>query len=812
MALTKVGFHRLPAQVRKTTLRTLSRGLNNLLNVTAGRLPVEEARTRLRQTAVAASRGDLTLRQATLYYLEATLNSPGINPKTLSHLTKQFVLQGQKRELFECILFGGYEKWLNADSDLRAIATDISTEAPVWHIEIARDLFAGTISQDDYKLINRVIDVGQGEAVFADWERGPEKSKEKQALLNQIRRLDTFIPIEEYAQRVKHLTAVAEGRIAPPVNKSLNSPMITDVTDPANIAEVKKAALLALSKLDEITFAAVVGGSAERLHYTDAQGKPLPQATFPFLPISRDNVFKLHADEILALANLYYLTQNGGAHPINLPYFMMTSGVTDTKIMENFADNAFFGLGQTNVAREEQPLVPVVSADGRWLRKGEYELNTKPHGHGDFWTLYFNSAAQAELELDMRNFTLVVQGNNPFVFAHTLEFAGLGMMSNASFGFGVCPREAEAPEGSIVTVEDESGQFSTRNIEYPVMQAFGLSDTADPKTGYSAFPGNLNFIFGQNAALRALIAQNRFPGEIINLQKPQTSLADKKKVKGGRGESQLQGLGQVVTADQPEQIPTIVMNAPRGSDPAGHFEVFKNQPGKPRDTVATCRQYYSDRAARRLILAGVKVDHTLAETSGDQTVPTTDSVIELTPAFANRSDILRSKVSDGSIAQGSTLYLSGFHTQVHNLKLDGDLAIIVENEIGDLRVAKASQAAIRPNPDRAGKYKIDNLTIINEGKTKLLDEHGIWQGDFEENEACHIVIQGNGELEVMPGTVITGNFNLTVHDGEKVTLSPGQDGGVSVRRENIEQPTWKYGIKVNQEPNDPNLFELDEII
>ncbi|MFA4906174.1 MAG: hypothetical protein WC645_06690 [Candidatus Margulisiibacteriota bacterium] len=758
---------------------------------------------RTQQSAIAFTRGELTVRQATNQYLESAKARRGIDRRTLDYLIEHCFLYEQKRDLFESILFGGYEERLGADSDLRAIAHRTDFDAPAWQIEVLKDLLKGAISKDDWKLISRIKAIGQGDAIFGDWTAGQADLSQKLALFKQLRELDDFIGIEQYNQRVKLLIDTAEGKIAPPVLKSLQAPPVTEVSEvrPEDIPLIKKALLTALARLDEVVFAAVVGGAAERLKYSDAEGKPLPQATYPFLPLSHRNIFGLHADSILAIKNLFYLTQAAAEQGVQIPYFMMTSHLTDTRIAEDFEAHGYYGLGKGNVSRVSQPLIPVVSAEGKWLLKGPYELNTKPHGHGDFWRLYFGSARQGELAEDMKRFTLVLQGNNPFLFAHLLEFAGLGMLRKAAFGFSTSPRRAGAPEGSVVLAQNGDGSFSIRNIEYPVLRSFGINDEADPATGYSAYPNNLNFLFADSSRVRPIIDSDPFPGEIINLGKMQTSHADHREVRGGRGEAQMQGLAEAITANRPEELPVFVMNGQRGSHPSSHFDVFKNEPEKTVDTVATCRQNYSDRAAAWLLSAGVKVEHRKES-------PSTESVIELTPAFALREDLLRSKVQGGRVTEGSTLYLSGFHTEVRELGLSGDLQVVVENEIGDSRLAADNQGAIIPDPIRAGKVRIHNLAVINAGRKKVLDKNKNWQGEFEEKEHCRIVIQGNGELFVEPGTVIDGNFDLTVKDGEKVTLAPLPAGGFKTLREKITEPSWKFRVELNLREDTLDLFEL----
>ncbi|MBI5699341.1 hypothetical protein HZC35_03400 [Candidatus Saganbacteria bacterium] len=794
----------------RTTRRTAAYALENLFRIARGQMGAGEALRRTQQSAVAFTRGELTIRQATNQYLESAKVRRGIDRDTLDYLIEHCFLYEQKRDLFESILFGGYEARLAADTDLRAIANRTEIDAPAWKIELLKDLFDGVISKSDWNLISRLTTINQGEAVFGDWTAGKADLPQKQGLLKQLRELDDFIGIEEYSQRVNLLIDTAEGKIAPPVLKSLQAPPVTEVSDvkPEDIPLIKKALLTALSRLDEVVFAAVVGGAAERLKYMDAEGRPLPQATYPFLPLSRRNIFGLHADSILAIKNLFYLTQAAAERGVQIPYFMMTSHLTDTRIAEDFEAHGYYGLGRKNVSRVSQPLIPVVSAEGKWLRKGPYELNTKPHGHGDFWRLYFSSAAQAELAEDLKRFTLVLQGNNPFLFAHLLEFAGLGMMRNAAFGFSTSPRRAGAPEGSVVLAQNGDGSFSIRNIEYPVLNSFGIRDDADPNTGYSRNPNNLNFLFADSSRIRPIIERDPFPGEIINLGKMQTSHADHKEVRGGRGEAQMQGLAEVITASRPEELPVFVMNGQRGSHPSSHFDVFKNEPEKPVDTVATCRQNYSDRAAAWLLSAGVKVEHRLKPDLGGKEFPSTESVIELTPAFSLREDLLRSKVRGGRVAEGSTLYLSGFHAEVRNLDLSGDLQVVVENEIGDSRLAADNQGAIIPDPGRAGKVRIHNLAVRNAGRKKVLDRNKNWQGEFEEKEHCRIVIKGNGELFVEPGTVIDGNFDLTVNDGEKVTLAPLPSGGFKTLREKITAPSWRFQVELNLKEDTLDLFEL----
>ncbi|MFC1511025.1 hypothetical protein ACFL5U_01395 [Candidatus Margulisiibacteriota bacterium] len=499
-----------------------------------------------------------------------------------------------------------------------------------------------------------------------------------------------------------------------------------------------------------------------------------------------------------------------GQAPPAIQYTMMTNGATDNKVAEDFAQNGHFGLGSANVDRVVQPNVPVFDRNGRWLRIGRYQLSTKPHGHGDLWPLLFNpeNTEGAELPADFRLFTLAPQGNNPFVFGHALTFAGLGILREAAFGFATCPREVGAPEGLVAAVQHPDGSYGTINAEYAIMDAYGIEDTAD-STGYSPWPGNLNFLFARNAAIAPLIARNRFPGELTNPTKPQYSFAEGREVPGGRRESQMQGVAVELSAPAPDSLPVFVFNAPRNGDPKGHFAPFKNSAGKPRDTVATSRAFYSNMCAARLEAADIEIKGQRGES--EPGVPIlSQSVFELTPAFGD-AELIPGKVGGGQVGEGSTLFLSGFHSEVRNLTLDGDLEIVVENEVGDMQAARAANEAIIPNPAKAGKYQINSLTVKNEGRKKVIDEEtSKWEGEFENNGHCRIVIEGNGELVVKEGTVIEGDFDLTVKDGEKITLSAGSGNRPRVNRETITQPSWSYTVKVNEEADNPVLFELEK--
>ncbi|NQT29154.1 MAG: UTP--glucose-1-phosphate uridylyltransferase [Candidatus Saganbacteria bacterium] len=788
---------------RRTALRTTLLTAKNVINLGRGKMGLAEAHRRTIETVYAATQEELTVRQAAERYLRTHHGEAGINWTALTKLTNHFAIpSSQKQVLIESIIAGGYEAAQEVSCNAKRIAAPkLKWLTPSWQIEIIKDLFAGTITTKEWGIISKTIKIGQGEALFADWVAGTQDREEKLIFVDELRQLDEFMGIEEYDRRAQATSDIALGKVKPPGISEIAAPEVIEVshfsppvkTD--DIAAIKQAFLTALDRLDEIAIASPVGGLAQRFGFFDEAGHPLPQATYPIQPLSRDSVFKLYADEILAVVNLRHLTRSGTPSPIAVPYFMMSSQVTDANIRAHFAANGFFGLGESNVFSEIQISVPVVSEDGRWLRKGRYKLNSSPHGHGDIWKIYFESPAAETLRDRGKKFFLVPQGNNPSVFGHAFTFAGLGIDGNSAFGLATSPRIAGAPEGSIVAMQMEGGQWSIRNVEYAIMEAFGLSDEASAATGYSEYPGNLNFLFADISAIRAQIEREPFPGELINFGKPQDSHADGKKVSGGRAEAQMQGVAEALTASALEDVPVFVMNAPRGADLSGHFDCFKNGPQANSDTVATCRANYSAKMAARLAHVGV--------------VSAEGALIELTPAFANRQDVLAGKVKDGSISERSTVLISGFHTSINKINIDGDLQIVVENEVGDMQAAQAANSALTPDPARAGKVRIAGLTVANSGREKVLDERDLWQGEFIEHEQCKITVLGNGELQVVPGTVIKGDFELTVADGEKVTLSPKTGGGVKIQREKISTPSWQYQVTINEDPTTLDVFELE---
>lgn len=703
----------------------------------------------------------------------------------------------------------GFERWRALSSSARYPAGGVTDFTSLDLKEILEDLQNPELTKGEKILILKVIQIGQAPFVFENWESG-DALEEKQGLLGQLAALEDFYGIENYQAAVQKLVKIAKG--SPQVVENPKPPQVIDVTsnDPVVKDKLRKAQIAALENLPFSFVGVVAGGIAKRFGFSDPEGRPQPKGKFPFTPIMQKTLFRVLAENVLALRNLYYLTFGRKAE---IPMVFMTSPANDEATKENFQREEFYGLGEENLMTFQQVMVPLVDAEGNWMMKSESQINAAPHGHGDWLYGLEKSGIAYALLNDHRNHGLGVQIEDAGAFIYSLENIGLGIISHRPFGFSTIPRKAGFAEGSIVMVERQ-GETSIINIEYTNLKASGISDEADPSTGYSRFPGNTAVYYENLTRLLKLIEQNPFPGEIINLSNKNRAFREGRRIEliGDRPEAQRQGIAEAIRGTAENELPHTLGYPRRFFIPVKESydpEKFNFMADK---TAETARQQFINIFVEWLSGAGMKIPSrtykAIDKKGNEETLTLFDSVvIELTPCFANRPEILIQKVRGGEIEEGSTLYLSGFHSEIKDLSLRGALSIEVENEIGPCHGNH-----IIPDSNLAGKYRIKGATIRNHGQAKKLDDQGIWHGELEDKEKCRIVIQGNGELEIKPGVIISGDFELIVKDGERVIIEPDGKKGYRITKSNIDkESSWHYKLEINPDSSDPEFVKLRTI-
>ena len=156
--------------------------------------------------------------------------------------------------------------------------------------------------------------------------------------------------------------------------------------------------------------------------------------------------------------------------------------------------------------------------------KGNYELLTKPHGHGDVHALMYSlNVAKTMSEKFNTKWIIFFQDTNG-VAVHSLPSAvGVSIKNNFAMNSITVPRlPGQAIGGIAKLTNEETKEEMTLNVEYNQLNPLLLStgdkkgDVGD-KDGLSLYPGNVNtFIIRTDLYLKILEDTKGVIAEFVN--------------------------------------------------------------------------------------------------------------------------------------------------------------------------------------------------------------------------------------------------------------------------------------------------------
>lgn len=323
----------------------------------------------------------------------------------------------------------------------------------------------------------------------------------------------------------------------------------------------------------------VAGGQGTRL------GFDAPKGTFGISPVRGKSLFQLFAEAILGLQDKY------GAE---FSWYIMTSPLNDQDTRDFFEHNDNFGLKDDQVMFFPQGTLPAMDFDGKVLLAAPDELALSPDGHGGSLAALRNAGALDDMRERGITHISYFQVDNPLVHIFDPLFIGLHDLCESEMSSRCLIKTGPQEKlGNFCLVD---GQIQV--VEYSDMPAeLAEAQTAD---------GQLRFRAG-SPAIHML--SRRFVERVTEggLQLPIHRAV--KKVPFVNDDD------QVVTPSEPNAIKfeTFVFDAiPQANNPlileADRQEQFgpvKNRTGV--DSVESCRELMSERAARWLESAGIEV-------------------------------------------------------------------------------------------------------------------------------------------------------------------------------------------------------------
>lgn len=653
-----------------------------------------------------------------------------------------------------------------------------------------------------YKVI---LALGQGRTVFANIETLENKKETFRSMLEQLYETERFYDFMGgltgyYYITLKLIAAKHKGMENSSTEVYLHPPGPDISQDSAQTRAFVRAGI---EKLPLMVAFFPVGGAGDRLDLRDeTSGEPLPAAYLPF------GGFSLLEGLIRDLQSLEFLYWKLHDRQLATPITMMTSHEKGNhkRIGQIISQHGHFGRPVDSLKCFIQPLVPVITEDGCFSLSAPLELKLKPGGHGVIWKLALENSLFDWAYSKGKEKLLIRQINNPIAGTDStlLAFYGAGCANQKKFGFASCQRLINSSEGMLVLGEVKSPkgyQYCIKNIEYTDFQAKGIKDLpSHAGTIFSAFPANTNILFADLKSIQPVVERLGIPGLLINMKSKVPFIDEsgmKKEVYGGRLESMMQSLGEMLVDEFPqklespkeEQFSSFVTYGERRKV----ISVTKNQftPGKScsetpegclYDQLLNCHELFTRHCHFNL-------PDMPSEEQYLQQGPT--FIVRYHPALGPLYQIISQKIQGGALKQGAELILEASEVSIRELTLEGSLIIRAKAPLGNL-----TGTGLIEYSEYNGKCELHNVKVVNRG-IDWRASNCYWKNSIQHHEKMEIILHGNAEFYAKD-VCLEGNMRIEVPAGSRMEMT-NQDGQIKCQTLKIKEPTWQWHYKFDQE-------------
>lgn len=596
----------------------------------------------------------------------------------------------------------------------------------------------------------------------------------QQTFLNQLSLIEEFYQtlggILGYHRTVLQLLAAKQSR-SPDLRVTYTSPQGVSLTDDST--KIREAVVIALRDLPLLAEFYPVGGSGERLDLVNsASHEHLSPCFLPFLGRSllEGLIQDLEGREFLAY-KIY-----GTRHTV--PIVMMTSSEkgTDQRVRELCTQKEWFGRPARSFFLISQPLVPLVSQEGRWISSSPLILALKPGGHGILWKLASERGVFSTLKKEGKTHCLVRQINNPLGGRdrNLLALAGIGLLEDKHFGLFGCERDPAHEEGVLVEKIVSSGgtfEYGITNVEY--------TELDEHTRRSSPHPANVNLLFAKIDAIEQVLPRNPLPGLILNMKS--STIENGREIKAGRLEATMQNIAdQIVYRSaeplQPDeytqQQPTFFVQNLRCASLSSTKKPFR------ADQVANTpeKAFYDLAASNHALLASCGM--TLAPWRPFDNDNPLASLFLFHPALGPLHEIVRQKIRGGSVSEGGELLCNIPEINLSDLTVEGSLCLSSQTN----------------NVYKMGRCSLRNVRVRNRGIAWQLSVP-LWKGDFKRHEALRIEL-GEGSEFVADNVVFAGDHQFIVPPRCRLAVSQDEQGNIVSSMTHISCPSWTWHYTV----------------
>ncbi|XP_040942853.1 UDP-sugar pyrophosphorylase [Gossypium hirsutum] len=552
------------------------------------------------------------------------------------------------------------------------ILSNLNINAGDWPSNLVKNLCL--LSPDQIELGKMLVEMGQSH-LFQQWTDAGVEDDKKKAFFDQVAKLNTRYPggLASYIKNARELLADSKVGKSPydGFTPSVPTGEVLSFGDD-NFIKYEEAGV---KEAQNAAFVLVAGGLGERLGYNGIKVALLAEAT------TGTCFLQVYIEAILALQEgSCRLTQ--GTFQKDIPFVIMTSDDTHTRTLEVLESNSYFGMKPTQVKLLKQEKVACLDDNDARLAldpHNKYQIQTKPHGHGDVHSLLYSSGLlKVWLDAGLR-WVLFFQDTNGLLFKAIPASLGVSATNQYQVNSLAVQRKAKEAMGGITRLTHSDGRSMVINVEYnqldPLLRAAGHPDgDADCETGYSPFPGNINHLILE---LGPYIEElTKTGGAIKEFVNPKYKDASKTSFKSS---TRLECMMQ----DYPKTLPPTARVGFTVMDKWLAYAPVKNNPedaskvpkGNPYHSATSGEMAIYRANSLILVKAGVQVEGPVQQVFNGQEVEVWPR-ITWKPKWGLTFSEIKSKVRQScSVSQRSTMVLKGRNIFLEDLSLDGALII-----------------------------------------------------------------------------------------------------------------------------------------
>jgi UDP-sugar pyrophosphorylase len=349
---------------------------------------------------------------------------------------------------------------------------------------------ADLLNDEEKVLCKMLLQNGQ-DHLFQQWDPPGTNDHLKHEFFQQIRRLhESYLPnqggLVAYLRNAQKLLEDSMRGVNPLQGWAPSIPSVGVSIEPIS-AEYEEYDQIGISEIDSMGFVLVAGGLGERLGFSGIK------IALPTETLSNVCYIDLYCQQILAIQ------KRSGKSLI--PFAIMVSDDTHQKTIELFQQNSYFGLNPDQVSFMKQDKVAALLDNSARIALNEtnpYEVNCKPHGHGDVHSLLYQTGLAQRWQASGVKWLFFFQDTNGLALTSLSAMLGVSIQKNLHLNSRAIPRYAKQAVGALVRLTNKSGAEMTVNVEYNLLDPLLRStispegDINDPATGQSIFPGNIN--------------------------------------------------------------------------------------------------------------------------------------------------------------------------------------------------------------------------------------------------------------------------------------------------------------------------------